>query len=125
MPLANGRGWSAIGVLGLGAGILVVIILETAFLSEQASYSAVLRVRLASLGGGFLLVFLAVRTVTNYLHWNSMPLLEAGLVAQEAAWREGAVELGAINRWLTWMRVGTRRGAERKWRILSRRGAGT
>ena len=124
MPLAEGREWSAIGVLGLGAGILVVIIFEAAFLGEQAGYSALLRVRLASLGGGFLLVFLAVRTVTSYLHWNAMPVLEAGLVAQEAAWREGAVEMGAIHRWLTWMRVGTRRGAERKWRILSRRRAG-
>ncbi|MBU6293984.1 MAG: hypothetical protein KJS91_04805 [Planctomycetes bacterium] len=124
MPLAEGREWSAIGVLGLGAGILVVIIFEAAFLGEQAGYSALLRVRLASLGGGFLLVFLAVRTVTSYLHWNAMPVLEAGLVAQEAAWREGAVEMGAIHRWLTWMRVGTRRGAERRWRILSRRRAG-
>lgn len=120
MPSAGGRGWAAIEMLALGAGILVVIIFETGFLGEQAGYSALLRVRLASLGGGFLLIFLGVRTVTSYLHWNAMPVLEAGLVAQEAAWREGTVELGALNRWLTWMRVGTRRRAERRWRILSR-----
>ena len=122
MPVAADRRRSVtIGVLCLGAGILVVVILQAASLSEEVSYAAILRARLATLGGGGILVFLTVRALTGYLHWRAMPLLEAGLVAQEGAWREGAREFTALDRWLTWARLGARRRAERQWNQLTRR----
>lgn len=122
LPAATGHRRSAtIGVLSLGAGILVVVILQAASLSEEVSYAAILRARLATLGGGGILAFMAVRALTGYLHWRAMPVLEAGLVVQEGAWREGAREFTALDRWLTWARLGARRRAERQWKKLTQR----
>lgn len=122
MPVATGHRRSAtIGLLSVGVGILVVVILQAASLGDELSYAAILRARLATLGGGGILVFMAVRALTGYLHWRAMPVLEAGLVAQEGAWREGAREFTALDRWLTWARLGARRRAERQWKKLTQR----
>ena len=122
MPVAaDRRRFVTIGVLAMGAGILVVVILQAASLSEEVSYAAILRARLGTLGGGGILVFMAVRALTGYMHWRAMPALEAGMVAQEGAWREGSREFTALDRWLTWARLGARRRAERQWKQLTRR----
>lgn len=124
MPRTAGdRRGVTVGLVSLCVGILMVIILQAAALSGELGHAAILRTRLATLGGGAILVFLAVRVATGYMHWRSMSGLEAVLTAQEGAWREGAREFGALDRWLTWVRLGMRRRAERRWTNLIRRRA--
>lgn len=122
IPAQAGRRQSSIGLAMLSIGILIVMIMQFSNLYPEISYYSILRIRFATLVGGALLVMLAVRAVTGYLHWRAMPQLEAEMVLQEGGWREGFREFTALNRWLSWARLSARMRGERQWkRLLGRR----